>query len=67
MPRFDDRYVTVTRCHTDVGITSCFCPASVAARDQTRLGGLGSYTVVLGDYANFNAPRTFGIEATVAF
>jgi iron complex outermembrane receptor protein len=23
--------------------------------------------LVLGDYANFNAPRTFGVEATVAF
>jgi iron complex outermembrane recepter protein len=27
----------------------------------------GNFLTVLGDYANFNAPRTFGIEATVAF
>ena len=25
------------------------------------------YRTVLGDYANFNAPRTFGIDATVSF
>lgn len=27
----------------------------------------GNYRTVVGDYANFNAPRTFGVEATVAF
>lgn len=27
----------------------------------------GNYRTVVGDYANFNAPRTFGIEATVSF
>ena len=27
----------------------------------------GAYNTVIGDYANFNAPRTFGIEATVKF
>ena len=27
----------------------------------------GNYRTVVGDYANFNAPRTFGFEATVAF
>lgn len=27
----------------------------------------GSYGAVVGDYANFNAPRTFGVEATVSF
>lgn len=27
----------------------------------------GNYLTVLGDYANFNAPRTFGVEATLAF
>ena len=27
----------------------------------------GSYRTVLGDYANFNTPRTFGIDATVSF
>ena len=27
----------------------------------------GAFNTVVGDYANFNAPRTFGIEATVAF
>ncbi len=27
----------------------------------------GNYRSVLGDYANFNQPRTFGIEATVSF
>jgi iron complex outermembrane receptor protein len=29
--------------------------------------GIPSYNGVLGDYGNFNPPRTFGIEATVAF
>ena len=27
----------------------------------------GAYNTVVGDYANFNAPRTFGVEATVSF
>lgn len=27
----------------------------------------GNYLTVLGDYANFNAPRTFGLEAMVKF
>lgn len=27
----------------------------------------GNYLTVVGDYANFNAPRTFGFEATIAF
>lgn len=27
----------------------------------------GNFRTVLGDYANFNAPRTFGFEATVSF
>jgi iron complex outermembrane receptor protein len=27
----------------------------------------GNYRTVVGDYANFNAPRTFGIEATLSF
>ena len=27
----------------------------------------GNYGAVVGDYANFNAPRTFGVEATVSF
>jgi iron complex outermembrane receptor protein len=27
----------------------------------------GGYNAILGDYANFNPPRTFGIEATVSF
>ena len=27
----------------------------------------GSFRTVLGDYANFNSPRTFGIDATVSF
>jgi len=27
----------------------------------------GNYRTVVGDYANFNAPRTFGVEATVSF
>lgn len=27
----------------------------------------GNYLTVVGDYANFNAPRTFGIEATLKF
>lgn len=27
----------------------------------------GSYRTVLGDYANFNAPRTFGIDASISF
>ena len=29
--------------------------------------GIPSYSGVLGDYGNFNAPRTFGIEASVSF
>ena len=28
---------------------------------------VGSISNVLGDYGNFNAPRTFGIDASVAF
>jgi iron complex outermembrane receptor protein len=27
----------------------------------------GNINNVLGDYGNFNAPRTFGVEATVNF
>ncbi|MCC6925350.1 TonB-dependent receptor [Novosphingobium sp.] len=27
----------------------------------------GNYRAVVGDYANFNAPRTFGVEATLSF
>lgn len=27
----------------------------------------GSFRTVLGDYANFNAPRTFGIDASISF
>ena len=27
----------------------------------------GNFRTVVGDYANFNAPRTFGVEATIAF
>ncbi len=27
----------------------------------------GNFRTVVGDYANFNAPRTFGVEATVKF
>ena len=27
----------------------------------------GNYLTVVGDYANFNAPRTFGIEAVLKF
>ncbi len=27
----------------------------------------GNYLTVLGDYANYNAPRTFGVEATINF
>lgn len=27
----------------------------------------GNYLTVLGDYANFNAPRTFGVEANISF
>lgn len=27
----------------------------------------GNYRTVLGDYANFNAPRTFGFEVTISF
>jgi iron complex outermembrane receptor protein len=27
----------------------------------------GNYRAVVGDYANFNAPRTFGVEATISF
>lgn len=27
----------------------------------------GNYRTVVGDYANFNAPRTFGFEATLSF
>ena len=27
----------------------------------------GNYRTVVGDYANFNAPRTFGIEAILSF
>ena len=29
--------------------------------------GIPSYNGVLGDYGNFNAPRTFGVEARVSF
>jgi iron complex outermembrane receptor protein len=29
--------------------------------------GIPSYNGVLGDYGNFNAPRTFGVEATIGF
>jgi iron complex outermembrane receptor protein len=31
------------------------------------LTGIPSYNGVLGDYGNFNAPRTFGVEARVSF
>jgi iron complex outermembrane receptor protein len=31
------------------------------------ISGIPSYSGVLGDYGNFNAPRTFGIEASVSF
>lgn len=34
--------------------------------NSTPLDGV-DYRTVLGDYANFNAPRTFGLEATVSF
>jgi len=34
--------------------------------NSSPLDGL-DYRTVLGDYANFNAPRTFGIEATISF
>jgi iron complex outermembrane receptor protein len=39
------------------------------ANDAPTLAANGSldYTGVLGDYANFNAPRTFGVQATVNF
>jgi len=33
---------------------------------STSNGSL-DYTGVLGDYANFNAPRTFGVKGTVNF
>ncbi|MBA3677064.1 MAG: TonB-dependent receptor [Sphingosinicella sp.] len=29
--------------------------------------GIPSYSGVLGDYGNFNAPRTFGVEASIRF
>jgi iron complex outermembrane receptor protein len=29
--------------------------------------GIPSYSGVLGDYGNLNAPRTFGVEGTVRF
>lgn len=31
------------------------------------ISGIPSYNGVLGDYGNFNAPRTFGIEGVVSF
>lgn len=34
--------------------------------NSTPLDGV-DYRTVLGDYANFNAPRTFGVEATIKF
>ena len=39
------------------------------ANDSPTLAANGSldYTGVLGDYGNFNAPRTFGVQATVNF
>jgi len=40
--------------------------ANDAPTVSTSNGSL-DYTGVLGDYANFNAPRTFGVQATVNF
>jgi iron complex outermembrane receptor protein len=34
--------------------------------NSTPLDGV-DYRTVLGDYANFNAPRTFGVDATITF
>ncbi|MFZ1367586.1 MAG: TonB-dependent receptor, partial [Sphingorhabdus sp.] len=34
--------------------------------NSTPLDGV-DYRTVLGDYANFNAPRTFGVEAAIKF
>ncbi|HEY0112591.1 MAG TPA: TonB-dependent receptor [Allosphingosinicella sp.] len=31
------------------------------------ISGIPSYNGVLGDYGNFNAPRTFGVEARISF
>ena len=55
----------------DVGLWSrnLFNEAHVYRRDPSNsLPGLtGSIANVLGDYGNFNAPRTVGLEATVRF
>ena len=42
-------------------------PSNSLAAVQATNTTIGSVGNVLGDYGNFNAPRTFGLEATVKF
>jgi len=42
-------------------------PGAPTSAAQVSTGAGGSIANVLGDYGNFNAPRTFGVEATVNF
>ena len=42
-------------------------PSNSLPSVQTSNVYVGNVGNVLGDYGNFNAPRTFGVEASVSF
>ena len=42
-------------------------PSNSLPAPQTTTATVGTIANVLGDYGNYNAPRTFGLEATVKF
>ena len=54
---------------TPLALTACgkVSKKDISTSHPTSNVATGSISNVLGDYGNFNAPRTFGIEASMRF